>query len=348
MFIDKDVNLQPFKINNMDLYLQERNNYYIHQERQASALTRHQKKQKISNNEEATNTNITNTCKTPPDSILTPFQIAATEQFINNSKALKFDLRPRMDRSGKNEINVSKNEKQVDETMKWNCVLLAFKFQHQYLPIIQRKNLYEAISQQVSYDFGFVSPVGQHGLRKWLEQMNKAEENKSPYAMKTNYENRGRQDYLQHIIENNEPGFLHKLFRRACEKIGQCESFKRLAQSMNEIAENEGKHIKLNQKYLLKFFKLNKGKQLSPLEKPLLRKEHKIQRLEWAREMKQNFSEKNFYMVHLDEKWFYTTSRRKKIKFLPLHPNETPDTKILSRKKIYPEDSPAKSCSLRQ
>ena len=43
---------------------------------------------------------------------------------------------------------------------------------------------------------------------------------------------------------------------------------------MNEIAGNEGKHIKLNQKYLLKFFKLNKGKQLSPLEKPLLKKTH--------------------------------------------------------------------------
>ena len=160
----------------MKLYLKERNNYYLHQTRQSSVITRHQKKQKISNNEEETNTNITNTYKTLPASILTPFQIAETEQFINDSKVLKFDLRPRMDRSGKNEINVSKSEKQVDETMKWNCVLLAFKFQHQYLPIIQRKNLYKAISQQVSYDFGFVSHVGQHGLRKWLEQMNKAEE----------------------------------------------------------------------------------------------------------------------------------------------------------------------------
>ena len=55
---------------------------------------------------------------------------------------------------------------------------------------------------------------------------------------------------------------------------------------MNEIAENEGKYIKLNQKYLLKFFKINKGKQLCPLEKPLLQKEHKIQHLEWTSEMK--------------------------------------------------------------
>ena len=44
---------------------------------------------------------------------------------------------------------------------------------------------------------------------------------------------------------------------------------------MNEIAKNKGKYIKLNQKYLLKFFKINKGKQLSPLEKPLLQKEQK-------------------------------------------------------------------------
>ena len=77
IYIDKDVNLQPFKIDNMDLYLQERNNYYIHQERQASVLTRHQKKQKISNNEEATSTKITNTSKTPPIPPLSPFQLEA-------------------------------------------------------------------------------------------------------------------------------------------------------------------------------------------------------------------------------------------------------------------------------
>ena len=92
----------------MDLYLKERNNYYIHQERQASVLTRHQKKQKISNNEEATSTKITNTSKTPPILPLSPFQLEAMNRFIENSMALQFDLRPRMDQSGKKEINVSK------------------------------------------------------------------------------------------------------------------------------------------------------------------------------------------------------------------------------------------------
>ena len=60
------------------------------------------------------------------------------------------------------------------------------------------------------------------------------------------------------------------LFKKACEDIGQCVLFKRLAHTMTNIAEKEGKHIKLNQKNLQQLFKLNKGKQLSPLDKPLL------------------------------------------------------------------------------
>ena len=76
--------------------------------------------------------------------------------------------------------------------------------------------------------------------------------------------------------------------------------------------------------YLHRFFKLNKGKELSPLEKPLLKKEKRLKRLEWAIEMKKMLENKNFYMVHLDEKWFYTTSRRKKIKYLRLHATKKP------------------------
>ena len=116
---------------------------------------------------------------------------------------------------------------------------------------------------------------------------------------------------------------------------------------MIEIAEKEGKYIKLNKKYFIKFFKINKGKQLSPLEKLLLRKEQKIQRLEWASEMKKNFSEKILYGTSW-QKMVLHNKQAKKIKLLPLHPNETPDTKIIIRKKFYPEDSPAKSCSWEQ
>ena len=124
-------------------------------------------------------------------------------------------------------------------------------------------------------------------------------------------------------------------------KIGQSKSFKRLAQSMNEIAENEGKHIKLNQKYLLNFFKINKGKQLTPLENPLLRKQHKIQRLEWERKWNKTSVRKTFTWYILTKNGF-TQQAGEKIKFLPLHPNETPDTKIFSRKNILSRRFPCK------
>ena len=47
-------------------------------------------------------------------------------------------------------------------------------------------------------------------------------------------------------------------------------------------------------------------------------------------------------MVHLDKKWFYTTSRRRKLKYLPLGPHEEEGTVTLRRSKIFSRRFPCK------
>ena len=60
------------------------------------------------------------------------------------------------------------------------------------------------------------------------------------------------------------------------------------------------------------------GKLIRPITKPRLTPEHIANRLIFAKKwLKMLEEEPNLYYAFLDEKWFYTTSRRKKLKILP-------------------------------
>ena len=77
---------------------------------------------------------------------------------------------------------------------------------------------------------------------------------------------------------------------------------------------------------LYRWFRKHGGKEKSPLEKPYLTNKQKKERKKWCEFEKKRMEErgKEFYAYFLDEKWFYTTSRRRKIKILPPGPGEDP------------------------
>ena len=50
----------------------------------------------------------------------------------------------------------------------------------------------------------------------------------------------------------------------------------------------------------------------------------------------------NSVFVHLDEKWFYTTSRRKQYKYLPLGNHEDPGTDRIHPRRVIHKSHPAK------
>ena len=47
-----------------------------------------------------------------------------------------------------------------------------------------------------------------------------------------------------------------------------------------------------------------------------------MKRMAWVHHVSQLMESENFYIAFLDEKWFYTQSRRKKMKVLPAHQAE--------------------------
>ena len=85
------------------------------------------------------------------------------------------------------------------------------------------------------------------------------------------------------------------------------------------------KQTKFNMCNVWRWFKQQGGKEKSPREKPYLTEDQKNERKKWCEDEKLRMSEygDQFYACFLGEKWFYTTSRRRKLKVLPPGPDES-------------------------
>ena len=87
----------------------------------------------------------------------------------------------------------------------------------------------------------------------------------------------GSKQYLD-MIEEKHPLYLVELFRYAQRLRGGKESFKILADTMNDRSDRPGEvrmSLHLSRRQLMVWFHDNKGKQRSPIEKPLDTDGHK-------------------------------------------------------------------------
>ena len=116
-------------------------------------------------------------------------------------------------------------------------------------------------------------------------------------------------------------------------------------------AKTEGKvlsggvTIRYNKTSLHRWFKSQGGKDKSAKEKPFLSADQKRERKKWCHKEKKQKADagSNFHACFIDEKWFYTTSsRRRRLKILPAGDGEDPDkvaphipTTLNRRWKIY-------------
>ena len=76
--------------------------------------------------------------------------------------------------------------------------------------------------------------------------------------------------------------------------------------------------LSLHRLQLYRWFIDNSGKQMSPKENPLDTPDHKAKQKMWIQEWYTLLTDKFANVTMLDEKWFYTINRRRKIKRLPL------------------------------
>jgi len=136
--------------------------------------------------------------------------------------------------------------------------------------------------------------------------------------------NAGSKKYTDEL-DKEHPGYLHELFRYAQVVKGSLSTFTELAETMNQKSGTPGENrptICLSRKQLSIWFYQQGGKESSPVEKPLLTDEHKKNRVAWARKYFNLIVDPLKPVAFLDEKWFYTTNRRRKLKLLPKGHNE--------------------------
>ena len=93
----------------------------------------------------------------------------------------------------------------------------------------------------------------------------------------------------------------------------------------------------ISRQQLTNWFRLQGGKEYAPTTKPLDTPEHIKKRMIWVIEWFELLVNETSPVTYLDEKWFHTTNRRRKIKRLPKIAGEEeikdlPQPKVRSRR----------------
>ena len=172
----------------------------------------------------------------------------------------------------------------------------------------------------ILYDHGYKKVKGSGELTKtWEKRLEAAYlSGADTNPLETRYK---RRISLADRLDKEHPGYIRQLYRYAEKIIGNQASFEDLARTMNckSFTEEEKPETKFNRVTLHRWFNQQGGKAKSPMEKPYLSQEQKKGRKEWCVREKARMEQygTQFYACFLDEKWFYLTSRRRKIKILP-------------------------------
>ena len=207
----------------------------------------------------------------------------------------------------------------------------------------ERHRIAKAACNQVAYDLGFKSRLADSRLPSWNKQLMKGLEAGNPNPLSPSYA--GKVGYLDSIDESH-PGYLHFLWRYAVRTKGSTATFQELADQMNIKSGAPGEVRPTLSMHMLQLFRWSRkkgGVEKAANEKPFLNDEQRRQRNAWAREHFEKFvAENNVPSACLDEKWFYTSSRRRRRKILPLGPNEQEGADFLPAPKVRSRRHPIK------
>jgi hypothetical protein len=100
--------------------------------------------------------------------------------------------------------------------------------------------------------------------------------------------------------------------------------------------------LNLSGQQLRRWFKAMGGEEKAPTAKPIVTDELKTTRLAWSNEHWDVLTDPTKPVAFLDEKWFYTTNRRRKIKHLPRAPWEEEGIDKISRPRVVSRRHPIK------
>ena len=174
----------------------------------------------------------------------------------------------------------------------------------------------------MAYDLGYTAALAHSRLPFWYGNLSEAidsGENLLDGDDPVSPSHCGKTSYVE-TLEGTNPEYLRELYRYAEGVKGYLATFHEMVEVMNLKSSCPGETrptLSLSRRQLALWFQEQGGKEISSTEKPLLTDEHKTKRVSWAREHFKLFSDTTVPIAFLDEKWFYTTNRRKNLKVLP-------------------------------
>ena len=289
-----------------------------------------------------------------PPSTLQPVSTFTKEakDYIDSVEHLDFQATPR-----KNHIFPwmddiqTRDNKTYDDPFYRIMLLTAYELGYKTLHYKHQLILANAILKRESYIYGFsnalIKPTTFHKLWTRYER----ERRLNPVNAATTLDNKrgeNRKIYIESICKMY-PSFLHECYRNATKKYGLSDTAGVISQAMNDYAKEKYPNcqirgnLNMTKHHFWKFFYLNGGKLRRPITKPRLTKIQVQQRLSFANKWIHKFNTNpDTYIAFLDEKWFYTCSRRKKMKLLPKASFESEEDAFIPKPKLRSRRFPCK------
>jgi hypothetical protein len=266
------------------------------------------------------------------------------DEAVNYAAALDLDRRPRLSRTNAENIEVH-TRKQADERARMLVLHTAIMWGWLDPCITKTRRIFigEAACRQVAYDLGYRSPLAATRLPFWHGLVHMAV-HEGEYSNQLSPSQAGSKKYVA-AIEESHPGYIRELYRYSESVLGALATYKELVDSINSKSASPGEGrptLALSRRQLAQWFQDQGGKETSAIEKPLLTTEHKKNRVAWAREWFDLFCDPTAPVAFLDEKWFYTTNRRRRLKILPSTADEAKQVPGYKRPRIRSRRYPVK------
>lgn len=195
--------------------------------------------------------------------------------------------------------NKSDDRRQASDKDRLKALLYAMELGYEH-NAKGNKRVAEAAIRKASVLGGFKKPfASSNTLKRWWNNLRFSE---------TSAEKPGRpgRRCINEIYDND---ILRRTWREAEAKLGHQAPFTRIARFFTESG------VRVSASSLHRWFVGQGGEEYAEVCRPRLSEENKATRLAW---FKERLSEpREILRAHLDEKWFYTSSRRRKKKRLP-------------------------------
>ena len=283
----------------------------------------------------------------PTDAITPTRSLSVQELMIQTAMSLDFCLFPRPKRSVNS--NVLMHDRKYATKEEKVMTLLACKnwgWEATHTTWNMKIRMATAASRMVAYDCGYRVPFGHSNLIRLDNELKLSLSTGSETVEEYFCDARGGKIVYLDYITKKHPGYVHELYRYASHTVGAKASFYAMSLCMNQrsqIVSEKRDSLIMNRRQLNNWFNNNGGKEISPIEKPLDTPIHKVKRLDWVRKYYHILTSPAYYVAYLDEKFFYTTSRRKKIKILPKGEHEDDEADKFIRPKMRSRRFPIKS-----